>query len=238
MISWLTSGSLAGTASYRFSTRHGGVSSTPFESLNVASWVGDDPIAVAENLTILSKDISLPIHLMRPEHGVTVQDVFGDEPELKRADILVTTKPMVALAASSADCVSLIATSTKKKFLLVAHIGWRGAASGIAKKILDTAVLYGVFPTELTITLGPAICGNCYEVELSVQEQVCSQLPAAAVTSAKYIGLDLRTGLSDFFSKAGSQVSNDLPCTMESPDLYSYRRDHQTGRQVAIAWLT
>lgn len=237
MVNWLATGSLAATASYRFSTRHGGVSLAPFDSLNVASWVGDDPNSVAQNLAMLSDEVSLPIHLMRPEHGVDVQDVFGDETELKLADILVTTKPQVALAASSADCVSLIAASTNKRFLLVAHIGWRGAAAGIAEKIVNNAALYGVLPTDLEIVLGPAICGHCYEVELNVQQQVCAQLPSAPVTSEKHLGLDLRVGLVDFFTNLGAKITNDLPCTMESSDLYSYRRDSKTGRQVAIAWL-
>ncbi len=237
MINWLASGEFAGTASYRFASRYGGASSEPFAELNVASWVGDEPDAVAKNLSILSEQTGVAVKAMRPEHGTTVQDVVGDEDLLKVADILVTTKANVGLLAPSADCVSIFAASTKKKFLLAAHVGWRGAAAGIAKKLLTTAELYGVKSNEVEMVLSPAICGWCYPVSTEVHDAVTAQLPTASTRSSSFTGVDLRIGLTNFFLENGVSVISQQPCTFETPSLFSYRRNNLTGRQAAIAWL-
>ena len=237
MINWLASGDFAGTASYRFASRYGGVSSEPFAELNVASWVGDEPDAVAKNLSILSEQTGVTVKAMRPEHGTTVQDVVGDEDSLKIADILVTTNTNVGLLAPSADCASIFAASNKKNFLIAAHVGWRGAAAGIAAKLLTTAELYGVRSDEMEMVLGPAICGWCYPVSIEVHDAVTAQLPAASTRSSTFTGVDLRIGLVNYFKENGVSVINQQPCTFESPSLFSYRRDNQTGRQAAIAWL-
>jgi len=238
VINWLASGSLLNIAEYRFSSRLGGVSAGPFDELNLANWVGDDPEKVKANKELLAQSTGLQLHFMEPEHGTVVQDVSGDEVMLKKADIIVTTKKLVALVAPSADCVSLVATSAKKPFLLLAHIGWRGAAAGIAQKILTTASLYGVNSTDLNLILGPAICGHCYPVSKEVQLAVTENLPAAELNKKGHSGVDLRVGLTDFFIKSGVTVTNNLPCTFETEALYSYRREGRTGRQAVIAWLT
>lgn len=238
MINWLASGSLLNIAEYRFSSRLGGVSSAPFNELNLANWVGDDPEKVKVNKGLLAQSTGLQPLFMEPEHGTAVQDVAGNETSLQKADIIVTTGKNVALVAPSADCVSVVATSAKKPFLLLAHIGWRGAAAGIAQKILTTASLYGIDPTELNLILGPAICGNCYPVSKEVQLAVIANLPAAELNKRGHIGVDLRVGLSDFFVKSGVTATNNLPCTYETETLYSYRREGKTGRQAVIAWLT
>ncbi len=237
MINWLASGEFASTASYRFASRFGGVSIEPFAELNVANWVGDDPSCVAKNLSVLSEQIGIPVKQMRPEHGTTVQDVVGDEDSLKVADILVTTKSNVGLLAPSADCVSIFAASTKKKFLMVAHVGWRGAAAGIATKLITTSGLYDVRPDDIEMVLGPAICGWCYPVSNEVHDAVVAQLPNASTRSSTFTGVDLRIGLASYFREYGVSVVNQQPCTFETPSLFSYRRNNQTGRQAAIAWL-
>jgi polyphenol oxidase len=236
VINWLAAGSLGQNANYRFTSRAGGSSKPPFDSLNIANWVGDEPTAVASNLAAISNAIDLDLLPMHPVHGISVQEVFGDEEILRPADILVTLQSNIALLVPSADCVSVLATTIKKRFLLAAHIGWRGAAAGIAAKILSTAELYGVAANQLEIILGPAICGNCYEVSSDVQQQVAAQLPTAAVNRG-ILGLDLRTGLADYFADRGASVTNTLPCTYESENLFSYRRDSKTGRQALVAWM-
>jgi len=237
VINWLAAGSLGQWAQYRFADRTGGSSKPPFDSLNIANWVGDEPTAVASNMAAISAEIELKLLPMHPVHGVSVQEIFGDEIDLRPADILVTLQPNVALLIPSADCVSVLATSKQKRFLLGAHVGWRGAAAGIAAKILSTAELYGVAATDLEIVLGPAICGNCYEVSNEVQQLVATELPAALVNRVR-VGLDLRIGLANYFADRGALVINNLPCTYESENLFSYRRDAKTGRQALVAWLT
>jgi YfiH family protein len=236
VINWLAAGNLGRWVDYRFTDRSGGVSKPPFDSLNIARWVGDEPAAVAGNMATISNAIELKLLPMHPVHGVAVQEVFGDETSLRPADILITLQSNVALLIPSADCVSVLGATKQKRFLLAAHVGWRGAAAGIAAKILSTAELYGVTAADLELVLGPAICGNCYEVSDDVQSQVAAQLPTAPVNRGK-LGLDLRVGLANYFADRGATVFNNLPCTYESKNLYSYRRDSKTGRQAMVAWV-
>ncbi|MFZ9283494.1 MAG: polyphenol oxidase family protein [Candidatus Nanopelagicales bacterium] len=238
MISWLRSGELGRVAQFRFSSRYGGVSEQPYAELNVANWVGDDPENVAANLKRVSDEIALPIFAMKPVHGTDVLDVASQGFKSRSADILVTTERNIALLAPSADCVSVVLAAKAKPFLMLAHIGWRGAAAGISRRIVSSAQLYGIETDELEIVLGPAICGKCYPVSDAVHDEVVRELPAASTKSGNQAGLDLRAGLVEFFSHLGSDVISDSPCTFESNDLFSYRRDNQTGRQAVVAWLS
>ena len=237
MVSWLASGVLANQVEYRFANRHGGVSSAPYQELNIANWVGDLDSSVQRNIELIEQSIGKKLHLMNPEHGVTAQDVLGNEKFLKKADILITTQRQVVLAAPSADCVSLILTSRQQSFLMMAHIGWRGAAQGIAKKITSICSLYGVSMSDTSITMGPAICGGCYEVSRQVHDEVVAELPDASHLKKNFVGIDLRAGLQEYFRSNGAEVENNLPCTMESGNMFSYRRDNKTGRQATLAWL-
>ena len=97
--------------------------------------------------------------------------------------------------------------------------------------------MYGIQPADLEIFLGPAICGNCYEVQLDVQQQVGKQLPKSILNLDKFIGVDLRLGLQHYFASVGAIVNNDQPCTFESTNYYSFRKDNITGRQGVLARL-
>lgn len=238
MINWVKTGKLGQAATFQVTDRFGGFSSAPFDSLNIANWVGDDEIAVSKNLTAISARSGSALHVMDPQHGIAVQEVFGDEVNLRPADILVTLQPNISLLIPSADCVSVVASARNKKFLLAAHVGWRGAAAGIGAKIVSTSELYGVSPTDLEIFLGPAICGSCYQVQLDVQLQVADQLPKAVANREDFIGLDLRLGLQHYFTSLGAVVENDQPCTYESANFFSFRRANITGRQAVLARLS
>lgn len=237
MITWTKTGKLGQSVAFQVTDRNGGYSSEPFSSLNIANWVGDDEQAVTKNLNAIRDASGADFKLMNPEHGLDVQEVFGDEIALKPADILVTMQPNVSLLVPSADCVSVIAAACSKKFLLAAHVGWRGAAAGIGAKIISTSQLYGIQPADLEIFLGPAICGDCYEVQLDVQQQVGKQLPKSILNRDKFIGVDLRLGLQYFFASVGAIVHNDQPCTFESTNYFSFRKDNITGRQGVLARL-
>ncbi len=87
--------------------------------------------------------------------------------------------------------------------------------------------------------LGPAVCGACYEVPAPMRDEVEAALPGSATRTRRGTpGLDLRAGLRAQLAALGVvRVGLDPRCTVEDPDLYSYRRDRRTGRLAAVTWL-
>src|SRR5690606_17942543 len=87
--------------------------------------------------------------------------------------------------------------------------------------------------------LGPAICGECYEVPADMAEDVDKHLPGSKATSRRGTpSLDLRAGLWEQLAAAGvGRIGVDPRCTMEDETLFSHRRQGTTGRQAAVTWL-
>ena len=234
---WLSQGDLGKNAKFAFSGRAGGVSPPPYDSLNIANWVGDVDENVFRNLAVLQSLVPAPIHFMRPEHSTKSIEVF-DKTLPSSADILFTRSSNIALAAPSADCVSVVAASQESEFLLVAHIGWRGAVQKITHVISSIFDQQEINPLKVSMSLGPAISGRYYEVGEEIQTQVAAVLPESRTTThLGRPGLDLRAGIAHYFKNLGCELLNDQPCTFSDQRLFSHRGDGVTGRQAAVAWL-
>lgn len=219
-------------ALWMFTSRfNDGFSIGNYRDLNVATHVGDSLSAVQKNRNHIAAmmDVS-PESIFWPEltHSTTSLQIMEKKQSVKPADIIYTTNPEIVLATMSADCVPLIAISHKEPFTLTAHIGWKGAAANIAHEIV--AIFESQDLTEVEIILGPAICGACYQVPHDRLQQVEEALPG----SHQKGGLDLRAGLSRFFEERGFRVEMLGPCTYETDKLFSFRRNHDTGRQAAV----
>lgn len=218
------------------SRRHVSGSSTGvYENFNIATHVGDEPHNVRCNREILGAEFATqPENIVWPEltHSTTALEIVSADQDIVPADILFTTNPHVALTTLSADCVPLIAIAHDQQFILTAHIGWRGAADNIASVI--TSIFEQNTNGNITILLGPAICGDCYHVDPSRIHEVTRVLEASNESGR---GLDLRQGLYHYFSDLGYSVNLIGPCTYEAENLFSYRRDQTTGRQAALVKL-
>jgi polyphenol oxidase len=160
---------VAGPYAVGFSTRRGGVSEGPFESLNLGRMTGDDPERVDENRRRLCEQVGADLEklaLNRQHHSATVhravpgsRGVPGDGLWSEAAG-----EPMVAMAA---DCltIAIARTNGNKPALAVLHAGWRGLLEGIAEagvKVLGA--------DRLTAAIGPAIGPCCYEVGREIAE--------------------------------------------------------------------
>ena len=223
-----------------FSTRLGGVSRAPYDSLNLGRSTADEPAAVTTNRERLLSAAALAPHRLATAgqvHGATVVEVSapGHHPG---CDALVTRTPGVVLAVTTADCMALLYRAPG--VVAAAHSGWRGTAGGMPVAALDAVCrLAGCAPDAVTVAIGPAIRGCCYEVG----EDVAGHFPAAAVriTPGKPM-LDLPTAatlaLRDAGVAAGS-IQDTGACTHCEPALYfSHRRDHgMTGRHWGVAAL-
>jgi copper oxidase (laccase) domain-containing protein len=119
------------------------------------------------------------------------------------------------------------------------NAGRAGLRQGVVPAALSAMASLGARARHVTALLGPAVCGACYEVPEAMQADVAAVAPGAAVrTRVGTPGLDLRAGVEGILRRAGiPEVVQDARCTVEDPDLFSYRRDGVTGRQAGIVWL-
>lgn len=222
-------------------TRAGGVSAGSFESFNLGDHVGDDPAAVAANRKRLAEELGLPrVSWMEQVHGRTATIVDGTEDEPAEAtDALVTATPGVAVAVLVADCVPVLLGDAVAGVVAAVHAGRVGARVGVVPAALEAMRSVGAELERIEVLLGPAICGECYEVPAEMQRDVEKHLPDSASKTRKGTpGLDIRAGLWRQLAEAGvGRIGVDPRCTFEDRSLFSYRRDGSTGRLAALTWI-
>ncbi len=217
-----------------FTDRHGGVSEGNYTSLNLGDHVGDSLQSVAKNREIISEKFGATQY-MNQVHGNRVAVIEEVTDEVPTADALITGIPGITLAVMVADCIPLILSS--KHSVAAVHVGRKGLVNRVAEKTIE--IMREISDQEITATLGPAICGKCYEVSQEIFDEVVASHPTAATrTSANTPSLDLVAGLiTDLKSLGIKSIYNQSRCTVESDDLFSYRRSAITGRQAGLVWL-
>lgn len=228
----------------RTTTRCGGVSGPPYESLNLATHVGDDPARVGANRARVRKALGLPSDpaWLEQHHGTRVIDLGqGDE---RRADGSYTRDEGVVCAILTADCLPIVITDRSGAELAALHGGWRGLAAGI----IDAGLARMRAPRgELIAWLGPAIGAERYEVGEEVLEAFARQAPglgsAFAPTRPGHYRCDLYAIARAILHARGvTSVHGGSHCTYrDAARFYSYRRDggngRDTGRMATLAWI-
>ena len=227
--------------------RDGGSSGSRFASLNLSYSVGDDPAAVQANRDhVLAAAAALgrgPARLawLRQVHGATVVHATDTAPaESPEADAVFTGTPSVALAVTVADCAPVLLADPVARLVGAAHAGRPGMAAGVVTALVTDMEKAGADPGRMHALIGPAVCGACYEVPGEMRDEVAALVPGSACVTRKGTpGLDLRAGLRAQLAGAGiARITDDRRCTAETADLYSYRRDGNTGRFAGLIWLT
>ena len=224
-------------------TRAGGRSKPPYESFNLGAGVGDDPAAVTANRNRLADELGLArdrLVWMEQVHGRNAEVVDGPVPGgVEATDALVTAEPGLALIALCADCVPVLLADPEAGVVGAAHAGRVGARVGVVPAALEAMRRAGASIDRIEVLLGPAVCGECYEVPAAMQADVEEHLPGSASKTRKGTpGLDLRGGLWRQLADAGvAKIGVDPRCTVEDSTLFSHRRDGTTGRLAALTWL-
>jgi YfiH family protein len=201
-----------------FTTRAGGVSEAPYDSLNLSVGTGDDPLRVEENRRIACESLCLPYDRLtfnRQIHSPTVHRAEAGRRGTP-GDGLWTDEPQLPVLAFSADCLPIaVATTGRVRRLAVLHAGWRGLAEGV---VAAGVAALGDEPKAAVI--GPAVGPCCYEVGA----EVASLFDDDLTTDGR---LDLWTAAERALREAGvDRVDRIDVCTRDNPDLYfSHRRD-------------
>jgi len=227
-----------------FSDRAGGTSRAPYDTLNVAGHVGDDPDAVERNRAILADRAGVArdrLVVLAGMVGGPVARIDADSSrEVSGVEAMVTTEVDLGLAVTTADCVPVLLADDRAGVVAAAHAGRRGVEARIVTDTIAVMQSLGADPQRMSAWLGPAICGRCYEVGEDVAAQTVAIAPSAATrTSWGSTGLDLTAAVRDELARAEvATVHIDPRCTREDPLLFSYRRDGRTGRQASAVVRT
>jgi YfiH family protein len=248
-ISWLDVALEHGHAA--FSTRRGGVSEGPYDSLNLGLLTEDDPARVARNRVLLANALGrdaaavamgwqvhgaeIEIHETPPRPGRRGYATPGSE--LAFVDAQVTTSPQVTPLVLTADCVPLALAAPGVAAMV--HCGWRGVAAGIVERAVACVRALSV-SRRVAGAIGPAIGPCCYQVGDEVRAAFQGRgheedvLPGDRLDLALAVCRELeRTGVPR------DHLASCRLCTSCHPELFfSHRREGGvTGRQAGLAWL-
>lgn len=223
--------SSTGPVDLAFTDRYDGVSAVPFDSLNLALVGADRPDAVRRNLDLLHESFAPGAELadMEQVHGSVVLEAGGPR---GRCDALVTDRADVVLMVRVADCVPVLLADPEAGVLGAAHAGREGLAAGVVPACVERMRELGA--REITAWVGPHVCGRCYEVPAALRRHVARLEPATgSTTSWGTPALDLGAGVVAQLERRAVQVHDVSRCTLESPDLYSHRRDGARSGRLA-----
>jgi hypothetical protein len=235
-----------------FSTRTGGVSPFPENSLNLAGFDEDTAENINENRRRFLAGFNDGFQL------ATVWQIHGDaikvvrtaadvENSEERADAVLSNLRAVLAGVKTADCVPVLIGDPVTNAFAAVHAGWRGTVSSIAARaVAQMTETFGSDPADLISAIGPAACGRNYEVGQDVIDAFAENF----VDSEKYFTptrdghalVDLHRANRDQLIMAGVGVDNIhiAPfCTMERADLFfSYRLEKKqygkTGRLLSV----
>jgi YfiH family protein len=247
---------LAGIARVRMTTRVGGVSQTPYASLNLGTHVGDVEERVRQNRVAITR--TLGRHVLEPVvadqvHGTHAQAV-GElhagtrwqrrEETLAATDALVTHSRYLPLVILVADCLPIALVDPERQVVAAIHAGWRGLAGGVIEAALERMnQAWGTLAQDVVAWIGPGIGSCCYQVSTDV----AAQFPGDTTPDGReHARLDLRAAAQRRLRKAGVVEENltglDLCTSCHEELFFSHRRattrgETTTGRQALIVWL-
>lgn len=239
-----------------FSTRVGGYSHKPYDSLNLGLHVHDDSQLVDDNRKLFSEIIGVPLTnwvCSEQVHGTRIRVATTDdmgkgihdmESALQSYDGIITNEKNMLCTAYFADCVPLFYFDSTTNYVGIAHAGWKGTVNQIASKMVATFQQLGVKPENLSVVIGPCISQANYEVD----ERIISQIDEHYQTSSVMKKANNRNLLNlkqlnvEILLQSGVLRHNiDITkfCTYEDKHLFfSHRRDKgQTGRMLGFIGL-
>ena len=249
--------SAVGGVRHAFTTRLGGVSPAPYDSLNFFEQNGDAWENVAQNYRLLGEAAGLAMSRAvgnRQVHGDAVRIIRSEDAGRLRweerpydADALITNEPNLPLVAYSADCCTILLCDGVRRCVGAVHAGWKGTALGVAMKAASAmADAYGSDPADIHAAIGPSIGACCFETDADVPDAVRASLGADAEPFIERRGEKYRVDLKRinrlWLLRAGLEPHNieiHPDCTACRLDRYwSHRRlGARRGGQIAVIAL-
>jgi polyphenol oxidase len=254
---FLRSDLIAAPFVHGFTTRAGGVSAPPFDTLNLGAKWGDDPARVSENRRRVERAMGAPIYVARQVHGTAIARVrAGDDPRALaqvEADGICSDSPGVALGVFVADCIPALVVDPRTRSFAAVHAGWRGTVAGVLPAAVRTlGTEFGARPEDLRVALGPAIGPCCFEVGPEVVAAFEALVPDARARgivlpsprgAAGKANVDLKAANRLLLERMGvgpPALDAGPECThCERARFFSFRRDGSgTGQLMGVVGRT
>ena len=240
----------AGTGAL-MTTRVGGVSQAPFDSLNLKAQTADplDQVAVAENRRRFATTLGATPVFLDQVHGTRVVRLTAahasPDAAVERADASITTAPGIACTVMVADCLPVLFATRDGRAVGAAHAGWRGLAAGVLEATVDAIrAAVPVAAADIVAWLGASIGPGHFEVGADVlaafhDAEARHFVPAPAQQGVPKWLADLPALAEGRLRRLGlTEVSGCGQCTVsDASRFFSYRRDRVTGRLAAAAWI-
>jgi YfiH family protein len=241
-------------------TRHGGVSTGAYGSLNLAGHVGDDPAAVTENRRRLAAALGVDkLTVADQKHTARVAVVDGRlagrghdgvadaAAAFPATDAMITNRPGVALTVLVADCAPVVLYDPVQGAVAVAHSGRAGTIKGVLPETINAmAAAFGSAPADLLIGIGPAIGAASYEIgatEASLVSAAFGEAGARLLTPTRpgHATFDLVAAIRAQLGAAGVKEGNvhdmAIDTRASTDDFFSDRAARPCGRFAAVAVL-
>lgn len=225
-----------------FFTRHGGVSPSPFDSLNVSYGVGDDAAHVAENRSRVKKRLAVQALVSaRQVHGdrlLTIAAPPDADYEVDGYDALLTNQPGVGLLIQQADCQAVVLFDPIRRAVANVHNGWRGSVANIvAKTVQRLAADFGSHPNHLLAAISPSL-GPCCAEFVNFHQEFPHDFHGHQVTPAHFDFWAITRRQLQQAGVLARNINTAGICTRCDADYFSYRRAPSTGRSGTVVALT
>jgi YfiH family protein len=222
-------------------TRHGGVSISPYDQLNLGLHVGDHKHHVEQNRQQIVQLAQLPEHprWLNQVHGTQVTQSKQWSAGTK-ADAISSQEKNHVCAIMTADCLPILLCNQQGDTVAAIHAGWRGLAAGIIEKTLHS---FACDHSAIIAWLGPAIGPNAFEVGSEVVELFVKQDPQAfnafKQTDSQHFLANIYLLAQQRLNLCGvTKIYGGECCTVSNPNrFFSYRRDGVTGRMASMIWI-
>lgn len=222
-------------------SRVGGVSQPPYDSLNLSFGVGDTDENVRENRQRLKAALGIPVLASaRQVHGDQVWVIDGPldrDTEEAGYDALITNQPGIGLLIQQADCQAVLLHDPVRNVVAAIHAGWRGSVVNIVAKTIRTMIeRFGTNPADLLAGISPSL-GPCCAEFVNYQSELPSEFCRYLVAPNHF---DFWAISRDQMVSAGVLSANieiARTCTKCSPEYFSFRRERVTGRFGSVIML-
>ncbi len=240
-----------------FSTRHGGISTGIYESMNLGFSTGDKKENVFQNYKLFTESVGIDyknVVISSQYHHKNIRIVTDDdrgkgiirEQDYEDIDGLITNRPGLALTTTHADCAPIYFYDPEHKVIGLAHAGWMGTSMDICGAMVRTMhQTFKTNPQELLVSIGPSICKDRYEVDLDVKQifdnlhvNIEEQITFRKETNKYY--LDIPKINQKLMMNQGVKLENIFLsdyCTMTNMNLFFSHRGHKGRRGSNAAMM-
>jgi YfiH family protein len=216
------------------STRHGGVSSQAYQSLNLGVHTDDDPVAISSNLDLFCSDLGISPDALARSYQVHGAEIWmtSEVGYQTGFDAVLTSEQGIFAGVGIADCCPILLADPVHETAAAIHAGWKGTVAQIVHKTASAMIAGGSRPTDILAYIGPCISLENFEVG----DEVAEQFELKEKRGARW-HVDLKATNAGQLKALGiTQIEISDYCTVANNDVfYSHRKEQGiTGRMLAV----